>query len=338
MQVGLVLISCAMVALSTWGYLATFAVSAGSVSGRVFTPLLPFTWVDSRRSNPDGTLETPVGFIDGRPPTALEVASPQTAVALTSSPKIVRSISRKIIPLPERGVRLLASVPLPERVLRSQDILTAQWLPVRRPDPDLPAARVAESARTTGVDIVRDVKTASIAGPVVVIVQEAVRQTASRPMMDLVTGSIARRPDFEGRQALGGPRPIEIEPVAVVKNYGKKQPLMQAELPELLPIRAGSNALLKLQPIGSATRLRDPTSEFVIRAASPELVQISLRTEKGGQDVDAKLSVADRPATSRGRASTHKTPERKSARSYQQRRNRSMANSIRQARRARGVY
>lgn len=341
MQVGVVLISSAMVALSTWGYLATFAASPGSAIGRVFTPLLPFTWVDSRRSNPDGTLETPVGFIDRLSPATPIVEPPVTALALKSPAKIVRSGSRTNVPLPERAVRLFASVPLPERAVRSQNILTAQWLPVRRPEQDLPDPKVADSVEAARMRIIRDVKTASLAGPAVIIVQEVVRQTASQPMIDLVTGSITRRPNFEGRQALGGPRPVEIEPVAIVRDRQIVRSSAQRELPELLPIGMSLNSTPgTFQPAGLATHSLPSPSEFTAPSASPELVQVSLRTDAEHLEPDPTVGDRDviQAAAPRRRAAAQKVHRPKSPRNYQQRRNRSIANSIRQARRARGVY
>lgn len=219
MRMGVVLMFGVFVTLGTWGYLEAFA-SSGSVSGAPHTLLLPVTWADSQRANPDGQWTTPVVLALGAQQTEAMPDRLPTDVAVVASsggPEAHRP-SRTAVPLPIRSPRgrtviAMAAAPLPERSPGMTRVMSAQLLPVRRPDDLLPMARVAQAVReaisqsSARAKIEREVITASIPRPAEIVAQAIVDRVVVREVLVAVQAEPRPRPDFREMSALGGPRP-----------------------------------------------------------------------------------------------------------------------------------
>lgn len=91
--------------------------------------------------------------------------------------------------------------------------MSAQLLPVRRPDDLLPMARVAQAVReaisqsSARAKIEREVITASIPRPAEIVAQAIVDRVVVREVLVAVQAEPRPRPDFREMSALGGPRP-----------------------------------------------------------------------------------------------------------------------------------
>lgn len=219
MRIAAVLMFGVFVTLGTWGYLEAFA-SSGSVSGAAQALLLPVTWADSQRANPDGQWKKPIALALRAPQTEAIPDQLPANVAVMTSPggPEAHSPSHTGVPLPVRGPRrrpamAVAAVPLPERSPGMMRVISAQLLPVRRPHDVLPMARVAQAVRdgmsraSARAKIEREVVTASIPRPEAVVAQAAVSPVIINEMLVAVQAPPRPRPDFRDMSALGGPWP-----------------------------------------------------------------------------------------------------------------------------------